>query len=302
MRIKPLYNLKQAILNLWKNPTNTLGSILIMSFTFAILGIVFIIVMNVNALVKETQSTFDKIAIFLQDEIKYSEIQEMYEELKSIDGVKNVRYEDKEVGFKRWKEEEWAEDAYLLEGIGDSPLPNAFYITLEDISYTEDVAGIINTFNGIEGIRYYREEIETMLVFSRVVAQVGLGVIAVLLVLCFFVLSNTIKIAVNSRHLEINIMKFVGAKNGFIRGPFIVEGMLIGLFSAIFSSAIVYFLYRYIVWSFGFDRLTMIDGSVVFSVIEPSQLMNSFVFIVAVLGIGIGMLGSISSTRKHLKV
>ncbi len=302
MRIRPFYNLKEAILNLWKNKTNTAGSIFVMSFTFAILGIVFMIVMNVNALVKETQSTFDQITIFLDDDLKSKGIEKMYSDLKAIPGVDEVVFEDKEEAFKKWKQEDFGEDAYILDGIGASPLPNAFYVTITDISLASKVVEEINTLKGIEEVKYYREEVESMIAFGQFIARIGLGVIAILLVLCFFVISNTIKIAVNSRHLEINIMKFVGAKNSFIRGPFIIEGMLIGIISSLFSSLLVFFLYKYVIISFGFDEQSMMGGSLFFSVVDPMELMNTFVFISVVLGLGIGTLGSIRSTRKHLKV
>ncbi len=302
MRIRPLYNLKEAILNLWKNKTNTVGSIFVMSFTFAILGIVFMIVMNVNVLIKQTQSTLDEIIIFIEDDVKASEIDSMYTDLQNIGGVTSVVFEDKEAAFEKWKQEDFGEDAHLLDGIGNSPLPNAFYIKIKDISMANEVVDDIKELEGVEDIKYYREEVESMITFGEVVAKIGLGVIAILLILCFFVISNTIKIAVNSRSLEINIMKFVGAKNHFIRGPFIIEGMLIGIISSLFSSGIVYVLYKYVIDSFAFDSYTMIDGSRLFTVVDPMYLIENFVFIVVVLGLGIGSLGSIRSTRKHLKV
>ncbi len=302
MRIRPIYNLKEAILNLWKNKTNTVGSIFVMSFTFAILGIVFMIVMNINVLIKQTQSTFDEIIIFIEDDVKAKQIDTMYTDLQKIQGVKSVVFEDKETAFEKWKAEDFGEDAHLLDGIGDSPLPNAFYITIKDINMANQVVENIRKLEGIEDIKYYREEVESMISFGKVVAKIGLGVIAILLILCFFVISNTIKIAVNSRSLEINIMKFVGAKNHIIRGPFIIEGMLIGIISSLFSSGIVYFLYKYVIDSFAIDSYKMIDGSNLFTVVDPMYLIENFVFIVVVLGLGIGSLGSIRSTRKHLKV
>ncbi len=306
MGIRPFYYLREGISNLLKNKTNTAGSIFVMTFTFAILGVVFMIVMNINALVKDTQSTFDEITIFLSDELNSEGIDKMYDDLLSIAGVTSVVFEDKETAFNKWKEEDWEEEAHLLDGIGDSPLPNAFYVKVEDISVAKNVVSAIEKLgvnsSKIEEIKYYREEVQDMLTFGKFIAKMGLGVIVVLLVLCFFVISNTIKIAVNSRHLEINIMKFVGAKNRFIRGPFIMEGILIGFISAVLSSILIYFLYMYVVTSFGFDKATAIDGSLIFSVVDPMQLMNTFVFIVLVLGIGIGTLGSIRSTRKHLEV
>ncbi len=301
MRFRPFYNIKVALVNLWKNGSNTLGSLFIMSFTFAIFGIVFIIVLNVNSLVKDAQENFEEIGIFLQDDISAASAQQMYDDLKNIVGVKTVKYVNKDVAFERWKEE-WGEDAYLLEGIGDSPLPNAFYISLSDISYTKSVADIVNQYEGIEEVKYYRDEVEKMLTFSRIVAQIGFGVIAVLLILCFFVISNTIKIAVNSRRVEINIMKYVGARNSFVRGPFIVEGVLIGSISALISTAIVLGLYEYVLWSFGLDNVMSMEGTLMFSPMDPARIIADFGFIALVLGAGIGALASITSTRKHLKV
>lgn len=300
-RFRPAYNLKTAFLNLFRNGADTMGSLIVMSFTFAILGIVFMLVMNVNSVVKEAQKNFDEIGIFLMDEAKPSSIQTMYDDIKNIVGVKTVKYVNKDVAWKRWKSE-WKEDAYLLEGIGDSPLPNAFYLTLNDISYTKSVAEIVSSYEGVEEIKYYREEVEKMLNISKVISQIGFGIITVLLVLCFFVVSNTIKIAVNSRQVEINIMKYVGAKNYFIRGPFITEGILIGLISAALSSVIVYLIYNYVMWNIGISAAKMMNGASLFFILDANQLVGDFAYIAVVLGIGIGALGAINSTRKHLKV
>lgn len=160
----------------------------------------------------------------------------------------------------------------------------------------------MGSYEGIEEIKYYRDEVEKMLTFSRVVAQIGFGVIMVLLVLSFFVVTNTIKIAVNSRQVEINIMKYVGARNSYIRGPFIIEGVLIGTISAFLSSVIVFVIYKYVLWSFGLDSTVVLDGMTSFRALDAKDLIFDFAFIATVLGIGIGAMGAISSTRKHLQV
>ncbi len=298
MRIRPFYHLKQAFVNLWRNKTNSLGSIFIMSFTFAILGIVFTIVVNVNSIVIESQKDFQEITVYLEDDLENAYMQQTYDKIKSIVGVTSVKYISKDKAFEDWKED-WKENAYLLEDITESPLPNSFVITLKDLSYTKSVVEIISGFKGIYKIKYYKDVIDKLILISKVIAQIGFAIIIVLLILSFFVIANTVVIAVNSRRVEINIMKYVGAKNFFVRMPFIIEGILIGIMSATVSTAIVYFTYDYVVLKLSQQFL----GYVTFlQAIPAKDLIGDFAYIVAILGAGVGMLGAIASTRKHLNV
>ncbi len=298
MRIRPFYHLKQAFVNLWRNKTNSLGSIFIMSFTFAILGIVFTIVVNVNNVVLESQKDFQEITVYLEDDLENSYMQKTYEEIKSIVGVTSVEYISKDKAFEDWKED-WKENAYLLEDITESPLPNSFVITLKDLSYTKSVVEIISSFKGIYKVKYYKDVIDKLILISKVIAQIGFAIIIVLLILCFFVIANTVVIAVNSRRIEINIMKYVGAKNAFIRIPFIIEGILIGIISAAISTAIVYFTYDYVVLKLSEQFLGYISF---LQAIPAKDIIADFAYIVAILGAGVGMLGAVASTRKHLNV
>lgn len=298
-----IYNhFKDAFSSLVKNHTNTIGSIFIMSFTFAILGIVFIIVMNANHQVKESETTFQTIKVFLEDGLSSKEINKMYESLKEIKGVDFVSYESKEEAYRKWKEEEWKDDVYLLDGITESPLPNAFNIEIKDLKYSKYISNELKKYKGIETVKFYEDVIDKMLLISKIIEQIGFGVILVLLILCFFVISNTIKIAVNSRQVEINIMKYVGAKNSYIRWPFIIEGVLIGCISALISTALVYGIYSYVLDAFGVSVSKTAADIMAIKAVAPDELISHFLYIVTVLGIGVGALGSISSTRKHLRV
>ncbi len=298
VRIRPLYHSKQAFVNLWRNKTNSLGSIFIMAFAFAILGIVFTIVVNVNNIVIESQTDFQEIIVYLEDDLSNAYMQQTYDEIKSIVGVTGVQFVSKDKAFEDLKAD-WKEDAYLLEDITESPLPNSFVITLKDLSYTKSVVDIISGFKGIYKVKYYKDVVDKLILISEVIAQIGFAIILVLLVLCFFIIANTIVIAVNSRRVEINIMKFVGAKNFFIRMPFIIEGVIIGLISAAVSTVIVYFTYGYVVLNLS----NQFKGYVAFlEAIPADNIIVDFAYLVAVLGIGVGMLGAITSTSKHLNV
>ncbi len=299
MRIRPIYNVKQAIINLWRNGTNSLGSIFIMTFTFAILGIVFSLVLNINNIVQNVHDEYEEIVVYLDEDLGSDQISKTYEDIKSIVGVTNVKYITKDAAFEKMKSE-WGEDAYLLEDITESPLTDEFVIRLKDLSYTKSVVEIIQTFKGIEKVKYYKDVIDKLILVSKVIGQIGLAIIVVLLLLCFFVISNAVNIAVNSRRVEINIMKFVGAKNHFIRVPFIIEGVLIGLISALVSSVVVYFAYSYMI----VDISEQFLGYVQFleDPLPVEAIIKHFIYIVSVLGVGLGTLGAIRSTGKHLKV
>ncbi len=299
VKIKPFYSTKQALVNIWRNKTNSIGSIFIMAFTFAILGIVFAVVVNVNSIVEKTHKDFDDITVYLKENVKEDYIKKTYEEIKHIVGVKNVKFVSKEEAFEKFKKE-WGEDSFLLEDIDGSPLPNQFLIELKDISFTKSVVSIIKEFKGVENIKYYKDAIDKLILVSRTIGKIGFGIVVILLILCFFIISNAINIAVNSRKVEINIMKYVGAKNLFIRMPFIIEGIIIGVVSAALSALIIYFGYDYAAETLNKQFIGYVGF--IEKPIPSLTVVKDFIYIALILGTGVGILGAIRSTRKHLNV
>ncbi len=291
------YSLNEAIKNLWRNGLMSVASVSSVMATLVILGIIFVLVININSFVDGAQTQFDEITVYLNDEVAAVEISQIQSQISSIIGVKEVRYESKDDAMRNWRES-WGEEGYLLEGLSENPLPNAFIIRLRKLEDTESVVKILSSYNGIEEVTFYKEIIDKVLSTSAFIRNLGFALIAALIAISTFIITNTIKLAVNARRKEINIMKYVGATNWFIRWPFLLEGTLLGCIGALIASGIVYLIYKYFYNYFTTQFFVLIASYFV----PVDAIMSDLVVIFVVLGAGIGALGSLHAMKKHLNV
>lgn len=291
------YSIKEALKNVWRNGLMSVASISSVMATLVILGIIFVLVININSFVQGAQSQFDEITIYLSDTVTASEVKVIGDNISSIIGVKDVTYESKQQALVTWKES-WGEQGYLLDGLTDNPLPNAFKVRLRELGDTENVVAIISSFKGVEEVKFYKDLIDKVLGASEFIRTMGLTLIVVLIAISTFMITNTIKLAVNARRKEINIMKYVGATNWFIRWPFLLEGTILGLIGALLAGGIVFVAYQYSYNYFTTEFYVMIASYFV----PPRAVISDLLFIFVVLGCGIGALGSINAMRKHLNV
>lgn len=297
MTIKPFFTLREALKSLWRNRLMSIASVSSVSATLIILGIIFALIVNVNASTQAAKDQIDSIKVYLVDELSSEEGEALQSEIEAITGVESVAYENKDEALAKWKVS-WQENAYMLEGLEKNPLPNSFIVYLTDIYYSESVLASLEKLDGIEQIKSHQDIVTTLLTFSEVIRKAGLIIIFILIAISTFIIHNTIKLAVNSRHREINIMKYVGATNWFIRWPFLIEGTILGLFGAGISAAIINVGYGYVYNLLCSDFFVFIAAYI----IKPEVLMKDLVFLFVVIGAGIGALGSIWSMRKYLNV
>ena len=223
------------------------------------------------------------------------------EKIRAIDGVSTVEFVSKDEALEQMKER-FGERQDLLEGYeGENNIFTASYVvTLTDLTKSEAVQDQINTYTDVVKKIKSKDEVVTTLINLANGIKIVTGVILVLLIIIsIFIIANTIKLTVHSRRKEISIMKYVGATNGFIRWPFIVEGMIIGVLASIISIIIVGGAYTFIA-----DKLVSSEFMQLMnmSLISFSDMFNSIIFVYMLLGIGIGVLGSVISMRKYLKV
>ncbi len=288
---------KQGFQGMWRNRTMGLASVGSITAVLVILGIVLIIVLSINNVVIETKNKFDEIQVFLEDNADEEQLTKIENRIKETDGVNSVVFQSKEQALNIMREE-WGDEGYLLEGLEENPLPNSYVIQLKDIKYADNVVDKIKGMSGIEEIKYYKDIIDKMLTVSRYIKIGGIAIIAILMFISVFIISNTIKITVAARRREISIMKYVGATNGYIRGPFIIEGILLGVVGAGLSILIVNFGYKYLFKVIN-ERLYII-----FTVylVSPYVLFQDIVIIFLAIGIGIGVLGSLLSLKRFLDV
>lgn len=295
--MKVSYTLKETFRNLWRNRWMSLASITSVVATLIILGIIFILVLNINSISQGAKDQFTNIDVYIEEGVATEEINLLKSDIVSLQGVEEVNYKTKDQALNEYKEQ-WGDDGYLLDGFVENPLPNSFVITLTEIEFSEYVVSKIGDMEGIEEVRYDEEFINKIITVSDYIKVIGLILIVILIAISTFIISNTIKLALNSRRTEISIMKYVGATSWFIRWPFILEGTVLGLVGAVLSAGIIFYAYRYTYNILTSDFYSLLAAYLV----GVDKIFNDSLVLFITIGSGIGALGSITSIRKHLDV
>lgn len=286
---------KQAFKQIFRNRAMSLASIFAITAMMLILGLFFILIINVNMAAETIKSEYNSIEVWLLDETGEDAAQDLMNEIKSWDGVDEVGYRSKEDALEILKER-WGESGYLLSGLKTNPLPNSILITVDDIEKSGPVSEQAAALEGIEGVKYYKDTVDKLIRITNGMQIAALVVMAFLIIVSVVVVANTIKLTVFARSDEINIMKYVGATNWFIRGPFLAEGIIIGILSAMISVGIIAFIYSRVHALFGTEMLTVLSSPLV----PVGFMVANLVGIFLALGISIGSWGSIVSMRRFL--
>ncbi|MFR2571048.1 MAG: permease-like cell division protein FtsX [Clostridia bacterium] len=293
------YLIGEGFSNVFKNKKSTGASLMIMCATMIIFGVFLILGENINHFVKEVESA-QGIQVFATKEATDDQVKELGENIRKINGVNKIEYKSKEEALNQMKEKFSGNEDLLTGYEGEENIFTASYIvTLTDLNLSTQVQDEISKLDYVKKITSSNETVSTLIDLANGV-KIVTGVILVLLVIIsIFIIANTIKLTVHARRKEISIMKYVGATNGFIRWPFIVEGMIIGIISSAISIFLVAIAYNCIA-----EQMVNSDfmKTVGVSLVSFSDMFSSIIFVYMLLGIGIGALGSIISMRKYLKV
>ena len=200
-----VYNIKEGLKGIWRNRTMAVASISSVAASLFILGIIFSIVLNINNFAILAQNQFDKVQVFLKDDLTPKDIYKFKNDIEKINGVSKVTLETKNDALKKLKER-WGKDSYLLEGI-DNPLQNSFIIELDNLNDANKVVANLKNFDKIDDIKYYKDIVQKLITISNLIKSFGLFMIILLAILSLFIIANTIKLALHARRREINIMK-----------------------------------------------------------------------------------------------
>ncbi len=291
------YSFRQAIKQTGRNRTMMLTSLFSITAMMLILGLFFILVVNVNTMTASIRDEFNVIEIFLLDDAENGEIYKMIGEIGELDYVDDVEYITKEQALEEMKQS-WDDKSYLLEGLNQNPLPRSLRVTMNDLEKAEELVDFIDKYSGVEQIKYGKTEVEKILRITNGIQIGAIVLIAFLIIVSVVVVSNTIKLTVLARGQEIGIMKYVGATNWFVRGPFLIEGILIGILAAIISAVLTAALYSVIVSNLG-DRVLVLFST---NFVPVGFLSGNLIVIFLALGISIGAIGSLISMRRFLEV
>lgn len=289
------YAFKQAFKQGFRNRAMSLASMFSITAMLLILGLFFILVVNINMASESAKKQFDTIQVYLMDETTYEQASAIIAELNNTDGVREAAYLSDEEAMANWRVK-WGENAYLLDGLEQNPLPNSLLIKVSRLEAADAVVAKLKTFQGIEDIKYYKDTVDQLMKVTHFIQFGAMVIIIFLVIISIVVVSNTIKLTVLAREREISIMKYVGATNWFIRGPFLIEGILIGIVSSLISVGIISLIYY---------KTMELLGPVIFVILSTTMVPGSFlairlIWIFAALGISIGACGSIISMRRFL--
>ena len=293
------YLIGEGFSNVFKNKKSTGASLMIMWATMIIFGVFLILSENINHFVQEVESE-QGIQVFATDEATDEQIKQLGEEITRIEGVNTVEYVSKEEALDQMREK-FAENEDLLEGYeGENNIFTASYVvTLTDLNLNTQVQEQIKQLANVKKITNANDVIATLIDFANGVKIITGVILLLLVIISIFIIANTIKLTVHARRKEISIMKYVGATNGFIRWPFIVEGMIIGIIASVISIIVIAIAYNFIAQQMVNSHFMRTVG---ISLVGFSEMFSSIIFVYMLLGVGIGAVGSIISMRKYLKV
>jgi cell division transport system permease protein len=295
MKIKSMgFFFTDALKSLKRNKTLTLASAATVAAALFILGIFILAGVNVNEVIKNVESKVE-VEIFLKDGINSSEKSDIESIIKNNSNVASWTYIDKAAALDKYKALVGEANQSLLEGFDkqNNPLPTSYVVKMKKPEMVSAFVSSVNSLPGIDSIGDRKDIVDTIITVTNAIKWVGIIVFAILGCVGLFLIGNTIKITVYSRRREIGIMKFIGATDWFIRWPFVIEGVIIGLSGALISVALLYFAYRVVVLNV---------GTYFIQLIPPSYVLVNLLWEFVIGGILIGALGSITAIRKFLAV
>lgn len=289
------YNIKQALLQIVRNKGMALAAVFAITAMMLILGMFFVIYVNVNLFAEMVKQDYDTVEVYLLDSTDDKMAENIMETLQNVNGVTSVEFRTRDQALEILKER-WGESGYLLDSLGENPLPNSILIKVTNLTAANKVNEMAMKIDGVESTKYYKETVDKLTKVTNFMQLAAIVIMAFLIIVSIVVVSNTIKLTVFARAKEISIMKYVGATNWFVRGPFLVEGIIIGLISSGVAAAIVYVFYSRVVELIGLQVMTILSSPLV----PASYLLSNLVIIFIAMGVGIGSTGSVISMRKFL--
>ena len=292
---KFFYSLKQSLKQIKRNKGMTFTSVFAITAMLVILGLFMMVIININTAAEMVKNDYNNIEVFFKNNVKENQIKKIQKDVSKWKEVDTVKYRTKTEALKILKVR-WGENAYLLDGLSSNPLPNSIVITVDNLEKSDQVAKAAEKIKGAEDVKYYKDTVKKLLKATRGFQIAAIVIMVFLIVVSTVVVSNTIKLTVFNRSDEIVIMKYVGATNWFIRAPFLLEGIIIGIVSALLSSGIVTLIYESVLKVIGEDILAILSTPMV----PLGFLSYNLVWIFLALGISIGAWGSIISMRRFL--
>lgn len=289
------YLFKEGFRNTWSNRMMSIASICVLMSCLVLIGCASMIFLNIESLLGRIEEE-NVVMVYVKDDTADADVTAMGTQLESIDNVKEVEFVPKE---DAWADQlatmEEAQAKFFTEISSDIPLPDAYKVTVDDLTYFDNTVKQIETLDHIDTIRENKDLAEKLVTIRHGVEVISIVIVAVLLAISVFIIQNTIKLTVYSRRLEISIMKSVGATNSFVRLPFVVEGMILGFISGVVSLGLVWGFYEFAINQFG-DLLSSLGLEALNFADFALPMLGIFIAIGIITGVG----GALLSMGRYL--
>lgn len=293
--------MKQGVKNIGRNKMFSLASIATMAACIFVFGLFFAIVMNFQYIVHKAEEGV-AITVFFDEEATQAQIEKIGEKLEKHEGVKEIKYVSADEAWESFKDQYFGDEEELAEGFkNDNPLAGSdnYEVYMNDVSAQKDLVKFAKGLDGVRKVNKSDTVANTLNSVNKLVWYISAVIIAVLLVISIFLISNTVMMGITVRREEIAIMKYIGAKDSFVRAPFVIEGVLIGLVGAVIPLIVLYFMYTKAI-AYILAKFSLLGNILDF--LPASQVYRTLLPVGLALGMGIGFVGSFFTIRKHLRV
>lgn len=292
-------NIKEAFQGIARNKGMSLLSVISIMAVLVLFGVVVLLILNMTGLVNETEKKVDKVVVYLTDDASEDAIRDIISKAESTGYVKDVSFTSKEQAWKDFSENmELSNDAYFLEGMEENPLPASLTLQLSNIKEAKTVAKTLQGMPGVYQVDYLNELIGKIVQVNDWVRILGVVIVAILLIIAIVLIHNTIKSTIANRSQEIQIMKYIGASNGYIRRPLLIEGLVFGVVAGALALVLVYLGYKGMFGLFD-EKLNVLMG---LKLIRPKDMLQDMAIMFLCIGVGVGLIGSSLSLKRFLDV
>lgn len=295
MKVRTIeYYIREVFISLRRNNWMSVASIGTVAVSLFIFGMFLMMVMNMNKLAENIESQV-QINVYLLDKVDREQARDIEKDLKAIEGVESVGFVTKDEAMERFKDR-LGDQKTLLDALDETnPLPDSFEVTVTNPDLVKTAAEKMEKLDGVECAKYGQDVMEHLFEITRLLRIFGFTLMLVLAFATLFIISNTIRLTVFARRKEIAIMKYVGATDWFIRWPFVMEGMVLGLFGSIIAAMVLRTAYT--------AMAEKVYDTLAFFPLIPEQPFLTYITIVVVIsGMVVGAIGSAVSIKKFLKV
>lgn len=295
------YSMRQGVKNIGRNKMFSIASVATMAACIFLFGLFYAIVVNFNYIVEKAEKGV-AITVFFNEDATQAQKDAIGTELKDKDGVLSVNYVSSDEAWDNFQGDYFGESAELAEGFkSDNPLANSdnYEVYMDDVAKQKDVVDFALSLEGVRKVNKSDIVAKTLTSVNRLVGYVSIAIIIILLAVSVFLISNTVTMGVTVRREEIAIMKYIGAKDGFVRAPFIFEGLIIGFIGAVIPLVLLYFMYEKAI-QYVMTRFSLLKNIIDF--LPVIDVYRTLLPVGLALGVGIGFVGSFFTIRKHLRV